>query len=478
MTRVLVILGVLIAARFAIAQPARSPLTPVPANGSAGSAAAGHVEPQQPALAELRDDKQLAEALAQITQDASVLVDNPKQRPLAQALMTEGVHQLRQHAYDQALANFLEAYAKLPSPRILLNIGATLQDMGRLADAANTYQRYLGDPAAGSERIAEVKNELVELDRELTILTVRVSPRGSDISIDGGPYITVGSTLLTRVRPGIHLVRIKGATGYDEVPVNGFEAEDKEVLAAIKMSVDNGNVVALGSGSGSATVAVAAGSGSAAAATVAAGSAEAAPPAGPEHVDAWLDVGTLYSTSDPTSHERHVRTSSSSQGTVVAAIVPHYDVSADNTAVVGGDERTVGSGVIAMVRVDGRGGGFAGGLGLAFAATDHFEIEVAGLRSNEWGIYLGGRYRFLVGQFRPYIGAGVPIFFFSTTNDMTGATSSMVAAGGRIAGGLELEINGHLSVMGDLGYEHFFNVSGTPFIADVFVPTIAVIGRL
>jgi hypothetical protein len=474
-----------LAASYVASAQTPSPLTPPNTTGSAaGSASAGSAaaEAAPPPLAQLRDDKQLAEALAQITQDASVLVDNPKVRPLAQALLTEGVKQLRNHAYDQALANFLEAYAKLPSPRILLNIGSTLHEMGRLADAANTYQRFLGDPASGTDRIAEVKSLLVELDHELTILTVRVMPHGSDISIDGGPYMTVGSTLLTRVRPGIHLVRVKKGAGYDEVTVNGFEAEDKEVYAAVKMEVDDGNVVAVGSGSGSAAappmvVAAGSGTGSAAAVTATTGAGSAAPPAAPDHVDAWLDVGTLYATSDPTSRERHVKTSSSSQGTVVSAIVPNYDVSADNTAIIDTGQR-VSSGVIAMVRIDGRGGGFAGGLGIAYAANDHFEIEVAGLRSSEWGIYLGARYRFLLGQFRPYVGLGVPIFFYSTTNDMTGATSSSVAGGGRIAGGLELEINGHLSVMGDLGYEHFFNVSGTPFIADVFVPTIAVIGRL
>ena len=68
-------------------------------------------------------------------------------RTAAQALMVEGVKRLQAKSYDQALANFLEAYAKFPSPKILLNIGSTLRDMGRSADAANTYQRYLSDPA-------------------------------------------------------------------------------------------------------------------------------------------------------------------------------------------------------------------------------------------------------------------------------------------------------------------------------------------
>jgi hypothetical protein len=151
--------------------------------------------------------------------------------------MSEGVKQLQARAYDQALANFLEAYAKFPSPRILLNVASTLRDMGRLADAANTYQRYLTDPATGSERVAEVKELLLRLDEQLTILTVRVFPRGSDISIDGGPFIPVGSSLLTRVRSGLHLVRIRKNDQSNELPINGFEGENKEVAPTLQVAV-------------------------------------------------------------------------------------------------------------------------------------------------------------------------------------------------------------------------------------------------
>src|SRR5438034_5456842 len=83
-------------------------------------------------LATIRDEKQLAQTLASITQDPAVKVDDPKARPLAAALMAEGVKQLQAQSYDQALANFLEAYTKFPSPKILLDIASTLAEMGRL----------------------------------------------------------------------------------------------------------------------------------------------------------------------------------------------------------------------------------------------------------------------------------------------------------------------------------------------------------
>ena len=101
---------------------------------------------------------------------------------------------------------------------------------------------------------------------------------------------------------------------------------------------------------------------------------------------------------------------------------------------------------------------------------------LAVLRSGVWGSYLGLRYRFLTGALRPYVAAGVPLFFYSQTDAMTMMQSNNVAVGLRAAGGLELYINGHFSVLGDLGYEHYFN-AGTHF-DNYFAPTIGVIGRL
>ena len=63
------------------------------------------------------------------------------------------------------------------------------------------------------------------------------------------------------------------------------------------------------------------------------------------------------------------------------------------------------------------------------------------------------------------------------TVDNVTTTSRRLAVGLRAAAGLELKINGHLSVQGDVGYEHFFFVD-QHFEDNVFVPTLGVIGRL
>jgi hypothetical protein len=395
-----------------------------------------------PPLAQIRDEKQLAEALGAITQDPAIAVDDPSMRSLAQALMVEGVKQLQAKTYEQALANFLEAYAKFPSPKILLNIASTLRDMGRLADSANTYQRYLQDPATGPERIAEVKDVLIKLDEQLTILTVRVVPRLSEISIDAGPFIPVGSTLVTRVRPGIHLVRIRKTDNNDEMTVNGFEGENKEVSAVLKMQIPPDPPPD-----------------------------PTAPPPPPERVDAWLQTGTQYGTS--TGNARTVRSGFS--GPDIAPIIPRYDIDDNNDAVVRSDTGRIRSGLIAVVRIDGEGRGFAGGAGFA-VSLGRFEGDVMALRSNRTGAYVGGRYRILTGWLRPYVSVGVPAFLY---DEMTAdETSTKLAIGLRGAAGVELVINGHLSVQGDLGYEHFFGVDAAKIDPDIFVPTIGVIGRL
>ena len=112
-----------------------------------------------------QDDAQITEMITAITQDPAIKVDDEKARAAAAALMTEGVRRLQVQAYDQALANFLEAYNRFPSTK---NPARHRFDIAKtwvgFADAANTYQRYLADPATGADRVQEVKQLLLKLD--------------------------------------------------------------------------------------------------------------------------------------------------------------------------------------------------------------------------------------------------------------------------------------------------------------------------
>lgn len=421
-----------------------------------------------PDAPDAKDATQLAATLAQITNDPAIQVDDPAIRAQAQALMLEGLRQLDARAFDQALANFLEAYAKFPSPRILLNIGSTLRDMGRLADAANTYQRFLTDPATGADRVGEVKQLLIELDQRLTILTIRVIPHGSQISIDAGPFIPVGSSLVTRVRPGLHMVRVRSDDATSEINLNGFEGENKEVLASVQVEVTDPTPTS------PTTTATTPTSPTTTPARPEPPSTPDRPP--PEHQNGWLITGQYAS--DGTGNRRGVLTRTA--GEPVAAVTPPFESLDDPSLVARAPVRDpISSGIVGALRIDGEGRGFAGALGLAIA-RGRFEGDLMMLRSNVNGAYLGFRYRLWTGFLRPYAAVGIPGFVFDqTTETMAGeSTETKLAIGARIAGGVEIYINGHLSVQGDLGFEHFWFVEGTRFVANVVVPTVGIIGRL
>jgi len=414
--------------------------------------------PAAPPLVQIMDDRQLAELVQTITQDPAIAVDDPANRPLAQALMLEGVKQLRARAYDQALANFLAAYARVPSPKLLPSIAAVLRDMGRIADVANTYQRYLADPANAGERVPEITELLSQLDEQLTILDVQVMPRGASISIDGGPFVEVTRSLITRVRAGLHVIRIRKGTLANELTVTGLEGETKQVASELQVERRDGTPLAS----------------PAPAAPAASGPADR--PA--DRIDGWLITGTHYGADSATSPTRKVH--ASTDGHELAAIVPPHDL-ADRSGAIPGEpsDGSFSYGVIAALRIDGKGRGFAGGFG-AVISRGALQTEIMVLASDKLGGYLGLRYRLLSGPFRPYAAGGVPGFAFNhdeLQSDAAAVTTRRLAVGIRAALGVEWALNDHLGVHADLGYEHFFFLDDQ-FEADVFVPTLGVIGRL
>src|SRR4051812_8099873 len=66
----------------------------------------------------------------------------------AKSLVQTGVRLLEAKDYLGALAIFKDAYSRFASVKILLNIGTTYKLLGRDAEAANAYQRYIDSPDA------------------------------------------------------------------------------------------------------------------------------------------------------------------------------------------------------------------------------------------------------------------------------------------------------------------------------------------
>jgi hypothetical protein len=132
---------------------------------------------------------------------------NPKPEDEARALNRKGVELLDQRDFIGALEAFRAAYARFPSVKILLNIGTASRNLGRYAEAAEAYERYLSDPAADPQKKPEVTDLLQKLDLGLGRLRLDIDPADARCFLDGKPV----SGRLVRIEPGTHaLVAEKG----------------------------------------------------------------------------------------------------------------------------------------------------------------------------------------------------------------------------------------------------------------------------
>ena len=103
----------------------------------------------------------------------------------ARALFTEGNELFAAGDYVAALERFQTAYARTSNPKVLLNIGTTLKQLGRFAEAATVYESYLKNPKADPGRRKEVETALGELLGRIAILRLEGAPEGAKITIDG-----------------------------------------------------------------------------------------------------------------------------------------------------------------------------------------------------------------------------------------------------------------------------------------------------
>ncbi|MEO6777334.1 MAG: PEGA domain-containing protein [Kofleriaceae bacterium] len=106
-------------------------------------------------------------------------------------------------------------------------------------------------------------------------------------------------------------------------------------------------------------------------------------------------------------------------------------------------------------------------VGVTADVTRRVEARATAILGPKIGAYAGATFSLLTDRYRPYLSAGIPVFF-----------SSGVRYGIRGAGGLEWIVNRHLAFVIEAGVEHEFNLEMGVTKATVFVPAAGVIGRL
>ena len=142
-------------------------------------------------------------ALALLVVLPRVAAAEPADEKAARALFKDDNARLETGDFVGALDKFRAAYEKWPNAKILLNTAAALRKLGRFAEAADTYARYLDDPAADPARAAEVDKLLGELDANLARLTLPPSGPELKVTLDGR-QLPEGTREL-RVDPGTHV---------------------------------------------------------------------------------------------------------------------------------------------------------------------------------------------------------------------------------------------------------------------------------
>ncbi len=355
--------------------------------------------------------------------------DGPGQTPAAKAdakvLVQSGVKLLKQKDYLGALAVFRDAYQRFPSVKLLLNIGTTLKLLGRNAEAANAYQRYLDDPEADPARVSEVGDVLSTLDRVLGRVQLGAAaansatpaapnsampaPAGAsaqpaadaslaaatEVSINSGDWLPLPQARLLRVDPGAYEIAAR-RDGFAPVTLRGSVGAGELVEVRLQL-------VALPT------------------------AAAAGPLSGGPDDAAAAELALRRSR----AAERRSRLGLMLRG--------HFHISP--------------SGAAALV-------------GPTVDVTDRLEVNVSALLGRFRGGYLGASYAVLPGRFRPIAATGLLV----VADD--GARYAV-----RGAVGLEVVINRNLSVFAELGGEHLFNPPMTVF-SNAFVPSAGVFGRL
>jgi hypothetical protein len=127
----------------------------------------------------------------------------------AKALLQSGLKLFAAKDYLGALAVFRDAYTRFPSPKILLNIGTTLLKLERKAEAANAYQRYLDTAEGDAAKRDEVTRVIAELDKELGVLEVTVTPDDADVKVGAAEWQRAAQVRKVRVTKGTFTLRAR-----------------------------------------------------------------------------------------------------------------------------------------------------------------------------------------------------------------------------------------------------------------------------
>ena len=136
-------------------------------------------------------------------------------REQAAELVDQGTERYQAGDYEGALERFDQAYRAYPSPKIFLNQGGALRKLGRRAEAAQAYHRFLTETdfsGLSADKVRLARQALGELEVALGRVRLEVRPPAAAAAVDGRPAgVPLDRPIF--VEPGKHLIRVS-ASGY------------------------------------------------------------------------------------------------------------------------------------------------------------------------------------------------------------------------------------------------------------------------
>src|SRR5262249_43193205 len=148
----------------------------------------------------------------------------------ARTLFKEATRLVDAGDYVGALEKYRSAYQRYPNAKILLNIGTMLNLLGRRAEAADTFEKYLADPNADAKRKPEVQRQLAEALRQVGTLRISLVGKVTSLQLDSKPLSESTGEVLVRVDPGSHTVVAESAGAEPIVKTIEIKAGEERVL--------------------------------------------------------------------------------------------------------------------------------------------------------------------------------------------------------------------------------------------------------
>ncbi len=280
----------------------------------------------------------------------------------ARALFMEGNKLLDQGDYVGALDLYEAAYQKFPNAKILVNMGTALRNLGRNADAAAAYEKYLADPGANPALVKDVEKLLKELDAKLARLVIEVEEPGARVLLDGKEIGLSPQKIQLRIEAGPHMVAAEK---------EGFTP----TLATVNLAAGEERSVQLK--------------------LLKAGQPQPATTK-PTEIATVADLGDT----DPSTAVTGDNGAGTGGPTIVAR---RAELSHRGRA-----------GALARWDIDGKGRGSAGTIGLTYGIGDRLELAVAGIVGRQLGAWAGASFFFSKGAWKPLLTVGAPVYFLDT----------------------------------------------------------------